>query len=133
MARVTIEDCLLYIPNRFKIVELAAKRARELANGGRTTVGGDSAADHKVTVLALREIATGEYNENTQAEKFEEFSIFEDDDETTEATAESSEVAAESSEAVAESSDAFDSADTQSEETIDGGEESAQTDKDSSE
>ena len=129
MARVTIEDCLLYIPNRFKIVELAAKRARELANGGRTTVGGDSAAEHKVTVVALREIATGEYNENTQAEKFEEFSIFEDDDETTE----SSEVAAESNAILAESSDDVDSADTQTEETIDGGEETAQTDKDSSE
>ena len=133
MARVTIEDCLLYIPNRFKIVELAAKRARELANGGRTTVGGDSAANHKVTVLALREIATGEYNENTQAEKFEEFSLFEDDDETTEAAVESSEVADESNAILAESSDDVDSADTQTEETIDGGEETAQTDKDSSE
>jgi DNA-directed RNA polymerase subunit omega len=83
MARVTIEDCLLYIPNRFKIVELAAKRARELASGARTTVGGDTAVDHKVTVLALREIATGDYNESTQSpDQFDEFSLFEDDDVT---------------------------------------------------
>ena len=81
MARVTIEDCLLYIPNRFKIVELAAKRARELASGARTTVDGDTAVDHKVTVLALREIATGEYNETTKsADQFDEFSLFEDDE-----------------------------------------------------
>ena len=83
MARVTIEDCLLYIPNRFKIVELAAKRARELASGARTTVGGATAVDHKVTVLALREIATGDYNESTQSpDQFDEFSLFEDDDVT---------------------------------------------------
>ena len=82
MARVTIEDCLLYIPNRFKIVELAAKRARELAEGARTTSGGDTAAQHKVTVLALREIATGDYNETTQSEKFDEFSLFEDESES---------------------------------------------------
>ena len=88
MARVTIEDCLLYIPNRFKIVELAAKRARELASGARTTVGGDTAIDHKVTVLALREIATGDYNESTKsADQFDEFSLFEDDEPSTDTQA----------------------------------------------
>lgn len=79
MARVTIEDCLLHIPNRFKIVEMAAKRARELANGAKTTVGGESAAGHKVTVLALREIANGEIDENTTSNDFEEFDLFEDE------------------------------------------------------
>ena len=79
MARVTIEDCLLYIPNRFKIVELAAKRARELANGARTTVDGETAAQHKATVLALREIASGEVNEDDQKAQFDEFELFEDD------------------------------------------------------
>ena len=94
MARVTIEDCLLYIPNRFKIVELAAKRARELASGARTTVGGDTAIDHKVTVLALREIATGDYNESTKsADQFDEFSLFEDDEPSSDTPAASDNIA----------------------------------------
>jgi len=79
MARVTIEDCLLYIPNRFKIVELAANRAREIANGARTTVEGESASSHKVTVLALREIASGKLDEKTQKNDFSEFDLFEED------------------------------------------------------
>ena len=81
MARVTTEDCMLYVPNRFRLVQLAAKRARELANGAKTVVDGDTAADHKATVLALKEIATGNYNEqNAEADSFEEFSLFEDDE-----------------------------------------------------
>lgn len=83
MARVTIEDCLLHIPNRFKIVEMAAKRAREIANGARTTVDGDTAADHKATVLALREIASGDFKTLSTQEQAQEFSLFEDDDEQT--------------------------------------------------
>ena len=82
MARVTIEDCLSHIPNRFKIVEMAAKRARELANGAKTTVDGESAAGHKVTVLALREIASGEINETEKDNRFEEFELFEDETES---------------------------------------------------
>ena len=86
MARVTTEDCMLYVPNRFRLVQLAAKRARELANGAKTVVDGDTAADHKATVLALKEIATGNYNEqNAEADSFEEFSLFEDDEGSDEA------------------------------------------------
>ena len=86
MARVTTEDCILYVPNRFKLVQLAAKRARELANGARTVVDGDTAADHKATVLALKESATGNYNEQkAEADSFEEFSLFEDDEQSDEA------------------------------------------------
>ena len=78
MARVTIEDCLLHVPNRFKIVEMAAKRAREIANGARTTVDGETASLHKATVLALREIASGDFNmKNEQAQ---EFSLFDDEE-----------------------------------------------------
>ena len=80
MARVTIEDCLLYIPNRFKIVELAAKRARELASGAKTRIDGDAAAQHKATVLALREIASGEVNEDTEKRQIDEFSLFQDNE-----------------------------------------------------
>lgn len=88
MARITNEDCLLFVPkqNRFKLVQMAAKRARELASGARTVVDGDTAVDHKVTVLALKEIATGNYNEQkAEADRFEEFSLFEDDEQSDEA------------------------------------------------
>lgn len=58
MARVTIEDCLLYLPNRFKIVVYAAQRARELSNGAKT-VADSSKIPNKCTVAALKEIAAG--------------------------------------------------------------------------
>jgi DNA-directed RNA polymerase subunit omega len=57
MARITVEDCLENIPNRFELVIAAAKRARQLE-----TEGADSALaweNDKTTVVALREIAKG--------------------------------------------------------------------------
>jgi len=56
MARVTVEDCLEKIPNRFELILVAAKRARQLARGGNPFVQEEK---DKVTVLALREIADG--------------------------------------------------------------------------
>jgi DNA-directed RNA polymerase subunit omega len=56
MARVTVEDCLDHIDNRFNLVLVAAKRARQLANGKDATLAWDN---DKPTVLALREIAEG--------------------------------------------------------------------------
>ena len=56
MARITVEDCLEVVDNRFELVLMATKRARQLANGADATI--DSAND-KPTVLALREIAAG--------------------------------------------------------------------------
>lgn len=56
MARVTVEDCLEHIDNRFNLVLVAAKRARQLANGKDATLAWDN---DKATVLALREIAEG--------------------------------------------------------------------------
>lgn len=57
MARVTIEDCLANIDNRFELILVASKRARQLANGKvDPTVPVDN---DKPTVLALREIAAG--------------------------------------------------------------------------
>lgn len=56
MARVTVEDCLDNVDNRFALVLLASQRARQLLKGARPTV------DHqknKMPVLALREIAAG--------------------------------------------------------------------------
>ena len=57
MARVTVEDCLDKVENRFELVLVAAKRAHQLNSGGyRTTL---DAGKDKPTVLALREIEAG--------------------------------------------------------------------------
>jgi DNA-directed RNA polymerase subunit omega len=56
MARITIDDCLARIPNRFELTLAAAYRARQLANGASYLV--DESKD-KPTVIALREIAEG--------------------------------------------------------------------------
>ncbi len=56
MARITVEDCLEVVDNRFELVMLAAKRARQLANGVEPKIDNTENAD-KPTVLALREIA----------------------------------------------------------------------------
>lgn len=54
MARVTVEDCVDRIPNRFSLVLLAAHRARQISGGGALTVNRDNDKD---PVVALREIA----------------------------------------------------------------------------
>ncbi|MCC6468757.1 MAG: DNA-directed RNA polymerase subunit omega [Alphaproteobacteria bacterium] len=54
MARVTVEDCVLKVPNRFELVMLAAQRARDVASGAQITVDRDR---DKNPVVALREIA----------------------------------------------------------------------------
>ncbi|PJE35899.1 DNA-directed RNA polymerase subunit omega [Pseudooceanicola lipolyticus] len=54
MARVTVEDCVDKVPNRFELVMLAAHRARELSSGAAITVDRDN---DKNPVVALREIA----------------------------------------------------------------------------
>lgn len=60
MARITVEDCLDNVENRFELVMLSSKRARQLATGGREPlVAWDN---DKPTVVALREIADGLVN-----------------------------------------------------------------------
>ena len=54
MARVTVEDCVIKVPNRFDLVLLAAQRSREIASGAPLTVERD---DDKNPVIALREVA----------------------------------------------------------------------------
>lgn len=54
MARVTVEDCVEKVPNRFELVMLAAQRARQISGGGQPTVDRDN---DKNPVVALREIA----------------------------------------------------------------------------
>ncbi|MBE0510434.1 MAG: DNA-directed RNA polymerase subunit omega [Chromatiales bacterium] len=56
MARVTVEDCLDNVDNRFQLVLVATKRARQLANGRESMVAWEN---DKPTVVALREIAEG--------------------------------------------------------------------------
>lgn len=56
MARVTVQDGLKLIPNRFELVLVAANRARQLAEGAESTV---SSGNDKFPVIALREIAAG--------------------------------------------------------------------------
>ncbi len=56
MARTTVEDCLENVENRFQLVLVAAKRARELAAGADALVPEEN---DKPTVIALREIAAG--------------------------------------------------------------------------
>lgn len=55
MARITVEDCLKQIPNRFELVLVSAKRARQLATGGKEPFV--PWENDKPTVVALREIA----------------------------------------------------------------------------
>ena len=57
MARVTVEDCLDHVDNRFELVMVATKRARQLANTAQEPMV--SWNDDKATVVALREIAEG--------------------------------------------------------------------------
>lgn len=56
MARVTIEDCLSKVPNRFQLVHMAAKRVRQLREGSEYLV---QRAKNEDVVMALREIAAG--------------------------------------------------------------------------
>ena len=57
MARITVEDCLEVVNNRFELVMLASKRARQLATGGKEPKV--AWENDKPTVVALREVASG--------------------------------------------------------------------------
>jgi DNA-directed RNA polymerase subunit omega len=56
MARITVDDCMKLIPNRFELTLAATYRARQLTNGATPLVDPDK---DKATVIALREIAAG--------------------------------------------------------------------------
>jgi DNA-directed RNA polymerase subunit omega len=56
MARITVEDCMEHVENRFELVHLAAKRTKQLVKGARPLVK----STNKEVVTALREIAAGE-------------------------------------------------------------------------
>ena len=65
MARITVEDCLDKVDNRFDLVLLATKRARQLANGVEPLLPWQN---DKPTVMALREIAGGVLTQESVAE-----------------------------------------------------------------
>ena len=58
MARITVDDCLKVIPNRFELTLAATYRARQITNGAAPML--DANRD-KATVIALRELAAGKY------------------------------------------------------------------------
>jgi DNA-directed RNA polymerase subunit omega len=55
MSRITVEDCLRKVPNRFELVMLASKRVRQLFKGAKPLID----SDNREVVVALREIADG--------------------------------------------------------------------------
>ncbi len=59
MARITVEDCLKRIPNRFQLTLAATYRARQLTIGSTPQIDIDPSDDDKPIVIALREIAAG--------------------------------------------------------------------------
>jgi DNA-directed RNA polymerase subunit omega len=65
MARITVEDCLEHVENRFDLVLLAARRARQISQGADPLV---PAENDKPTVIALREIAENLINTDTMDE-----------------------------------------------------------------
>ena len=72
MARLTVEDCLPHVDNRFHLVLVASKRARQIAMGADALV---EVENDKPTVLALREIAEGLIDPAIINEKTEEFNM----------------------------------------------------------
>jgi DNA-directed RNA polymerase subunit omega len=79
MARITVEDCLQNVRNRFELVMLASKRARQIATGGFDPLVPEE--NDKPTVIALREIASGLVNEETVNKKLGAASQDQDEDE----------------------------------------------------
>lgn len=69
MARVTVEDCLSKVDNRFQLVLVATKRARQISRGATPFVPEEN---DKPTVIALREIAEGLVTRDILTEKIEE-------------------------------------------------------------
>ncbi len=66
MARITVEDCIEKVNNRFELVLLATKRARHIARGAAPLVEEEN---DKPTVIALREIAEGQVDEEFMAQQ----------------------------------------------------------------
>jgi DNA-directed RNA polymerase subunit omega len=66
MARITVEDCIQRVPNRFHLVQMAAIRAKQLKRGSRALI---QQGENKEVVTALREIAAGYVRPDHPAEE----------------------------------------------------------------
>ena len=86
MARITVEDCLDHVDNRFELVMVGSKRARQLAVEGRPALVDEE--NDKPTVIALREIAQGLVTADILTEVVQDYEIVDAVEETAEATAE---------------------------------------------
>lgn len=75
MARITVEDCLEHVENRFQLVLVATKRARQISLGAEPLVPVDN---DKPTVIALREISAGLVTSDILEEPVEEVAEFSD-------------------------------------------------------
>ena len=73
MARVTVEDCLENVDNRFELVMVGSKRARQIAVEGRPALVDEE--NDKPTVIALREIAQGLVNADILTEVVQDYEI----------------------------------------------------------
>ncbi len=67
MARITVEDCLQQIPNRFLLVMVASKRTKQLYKGSQPLI--ENKGNNKKVVLGLREIAAGKIDYEIPAPK----------------------------------------------------------------
>ncbi|HAZ80934.1 MAG TPA: DNA-directed RNA polymerase subunit omega [Porticoccaceae bacterium] len=73
MARITVEDCLDNVDNRFELVMVGSKRARQIAVEGRPALVDEE--NDKPTVIALREIAQGLVNADILTEVVQDYEI----------------------------------------------------------
>ena len=82
MARITVEDCLDHVDNRFELVMVGSKRARQLAVEGRPALVDEE--NDKPTVIALREIAQGLVTADILTEVVQDYEIVDAVEETAE-------------------------------------------------
>jgi DNA-directed RNA polymerase subunit omega len=106
MARITVEDCLDHVDNRFELVMVSSKRARQLATGGKDPLL--PWENDKPTVMALREIEAGLINASilTEKEEPEELLMESIDEDEETAVSEETATASEESAPVSEQPDA---------------------------
>ena len=83
MARITVEDCLDYVDNRFELVMVGSKRARQIAVDGRPPL--IDAENDKPTVIAIREIEQGLITPEVLQEIDRDYEIVESEESTEEA------------------------------------------------
>jgi DNA-directed RNA polymerase subunit omega len=82
MARITVEDCLDHVDNRFELVMVGSKRARQLAVEGRPSLVEEE--NDKPTVIALREIAQGLVTADILTEVVQDYEIVDAAEDTAE-------------------------------------------------